>query len=676
MSNMDMLKDQVILSVKGNNNIKDNSNLNDVISQYVNDLTHALTDSFNNNGAFQTGKSTSGNCCMSLLKFNHFSIKNLMEKGISLNNYLTLIKTFRNAYKSLIENADWTDHNKQIISLFSENCFEELEFGLTQEWIDSVHKQRSQNMVPIRKGLITDRNIYFEIFENIISPIILLDSDNQIINFNLAASCLFTDLKTKTPLYPIGSSTESPFEPMRELLTHFITSELKHFNFETYMNSSKGKRYFKVILKKLTNENGLFSGTITMLEDLTTYKEAEENLKVAKLKAEEADELKTAFLANMSHEIRTPMNAILGFTELMLNSSHSSRERNEFLQLIRKSSNDLLTIIEDIIDIAKMESKQLKIKYKACKPFETLNDLYVLFNETLRRYGIHKDIELILKVEETDQDVLLFTDTERLKQVLSNLLNNAIKFTTRGYIEFGYKLINETSVFFFVRDTGEGIPEEMKSRIFDRFVQLEHHSDKNHRGAGLGLAICKNIINLMGGEIWVESIENKGSEFYFLIPRRNVPKEYLREKLAGKTENIQESELKNRSILIAEDDEINFIYLKEILKNYEVNILHSKNGLETIDIAESTDHIDIILMDIKMPLVDGIEAANYISQIRPEIPIIAQTAFAMNGDEKKCLEAGCCAYITKPVDPQKLLKTILKFISPTETISQTHEIVK
>ena len=678
MSSKDLLNDLILKRVKTYRKLADISYLHNIIRQFVQELTHTLADTFNPKAFYQDQNSLPaiGNGGSGRIISDLSSIKKLMDQGISLNTYLLLIRAYRDVYKDLLDKASWSTNDRQLILLFSENCFEVLEYSVTEKWIECIRDLDSRKPEPVWDRPVLEENTYLEVFENIYAPIILLDAENLIVNYNLAASCLFIDLKVKSPFFTIKVENDSSGKPIHDQLEIFVNSELRHFNFDTYINCAKGQRYFKVIFKKLVNEYNLFSGVIVMMEDLTSYKQAEKNLNEAKLRAEEADQLKTAFLANMSHEIRTPMNAILGFTELMLNSNYSSKERKEFLQLIRTSSSDLLTIIEDIIDIAKMESKQLKIKYKACNPFETLSDLYVLFNESIRRLRLHKDLKLILDVAEADRDILIFTDTERLKQVLSNLLNNAVKFTSKGSIEFGYKLINEASVFFFVRDTGEGIPEAMKSKIFDRFVQVERHSDKNYRGAGLGLAICKNIINIMGGEIWVESVENKGSDFYFIIPRRNVPEELLKEKHIGNSEYIHDVDLRKRSILIAEDDEINFIYLKEILRKYEITIYRARNGLDAINIAETTENIDVILMDIKMPLVDGLEATSYISRIRPEIPIIAQTAFAMNGDEKKCMEAGCCAYVTKPVDPQNLLKTILKFLSPKQTAAETHEITK
>jgi two-component system, chemotaxis family, CheB/CheR fusion protein len=267
---------------------------------------------------------------------------------------------------------------------------------------------------------------------------------------------------------------------------------------------------------------------------------------------------------------------------------------------------------------------------------------------------------LILNVNADYKHLHLFTDSERLKQVISNLINNAVKFTDEGFIEYGFNLIGKDQLLFFVRDSGMGIPETMRDKIFDRFYQLEEHQQKNHGGAGLGLAICKNIISLLGGSIWLESQVNEGSCFYFQIPIREVPNDLK----ASSVENNGKfkPDWKNKRIVVAEDDQINFVYIQEVLIRCGAQVIHAKNGMEAIDIVEIENKIDLILMDIKMPEIDGLEASRYISKARPEVPIIALTAFAMEDDKPKCLKAGCVDYISKPVEKEELYTIIDKYI--------------
>jgi two-component system CheB/CheR fusion protein len=307
-----------------------------------------------------------------------------------------------------------------------------------------------------------------------------------------------------------------------------------------------------------------------------------------------------------------------------------------------------------------MESKQLKIKYKDCQPYKLLSGLYPVFNDSLRRMGIQDDVQLILNVNADYRHLHIYTDAERLKQVISNLVNNAIKFTDTGFIEYGFKLWDRDQLKFFVRDSGIGIPEKMKDKIFDRFYQLEEHQQKNHGGAGLGLAICKNIINLLGGTIWMESDVEEGSCFYFQIPIRDVPEKL--KSISQIKNDISKPNWSNKRIIVAEDDHINFVYIQEVLSRCGAKVIHAKNGTEAIDLAELGNRIDLILMDIKMPEIDGLEASRYISKARPEVPIIALTAFAMEGDKSKCLRAGCIDYISKPIKKKELYTIVDKYI--------------
>jgi CheY-like chemotaxis protein len=297
-----------------------------------------------------------------------------------------------------------------------------------------------------------------------------------------------------------------------------------------------------------------------------------------------------------------------------------------------------------------------------------VSDLKEVFKETLRRYGTADDVQLLLKVDEPLHDLTIVTDGERLKQVLNNLMNNAAKFTTRGFIEVGFTLNPSNILTFFVRDTGPGIPPEMKERIFERFYQLENSKTENSGGAGLGLAICRSIIQLLGGHLSVESESGKGSVFTFQIPFKKVdqlPKTYRESQRV-----LKETDYPNFvgiSILVAEDDEINYFFLNQLLEKTGAKIRWAKNGQEAISFIEAGEKIDLVLMDIKMPLVDGLEATRTILQHRPELPVIAQTAFALEGDQTKCLEAGCKAYITKPVNRQKLYSLLEKYLRKSIT---------
>lgn len=500
------------------------------------------------------------------------------------------------------------------------------------------------------------------IFKNIDLPISVLDNNNTILCFNSEMKSLFPTVRIGDRVFSWKFENEEEKSDLLQSYNRFIISDKIVFNRDICFTTSKGRLFFRINCKKYSGEINDPEAVILMLENLTEYIRINNDLQQAKLNAEEADRLKTAFLANMSHEIRTPMHAIIGFTELLLNSNYTQQERNEYLELIRRSSNDLFNIIEDLIDIAKMESNQLKIKYKDCQPYKILSGLYPVFQESFRRNGIQNDVKLILNVNLNDKALHFFSDGERLKQVVSNLMNNAIKFTERGFIEYGFKCIDNNQLLFHVRDSGSGIPEKLREKIFNRFYQVEIHQQKNIGGAGLGLSICRSIVELLNGKLWLESEENKGSCFYFQIPMLEIPANWEMNLSPSGSETSKKPDWNNKRILVAEDDPINFVYIKEVLTGCGARVLHAKNGIEVIDMAETENKIDLILMDIKMPEIDGLEASRYISKVKPEIPIVALTAFAMEGDKHKCLKAGCTDYISKPIENDQLYEIIEKYI--------------
>jgi PAS domain S-box-containing protein len=381
-----------------------------------------------------------------------------------------------------------------------------------------------------------------------------------------------------------------------------------------------------------------------------------DELKNAKEKAEESDKLKSAFLANMSHEIRTPMNAILGFATLIRNRVLSEEKRRDYIDLINANCRQLLHIITDIIDISKIEAGQIAIINKNFLLNKLLNDLYLNYNNQIE--VMHKPIQLVVKPGFKNEESAVFTDKVRLEQILSNLLSNALKFTDKGVIEFGYNIDRRRDIVFYVRDTGIGMTEEEQKIIFDRFRQVSTSFNKMYGGTGLGLSISKGLSEKLGGKIWVESKPDKGSCFYFNIPYKpginfEKPKEIdysVEYNWAGKT------------ILIAEDEEVNFSLLETILIPTGACVLRAKTGMEAIEKCQTDKRINLVLMDIKMPDLDGIEATKRIKDDRKGLPIIAQTAYAMSTDEENCLKAGCDDYISKPLRIDDLLKKIDHYI--------------
>ncbi len=362
----------------------------------------------------------------------------------------------------------------------------------------------------------------------------------------------------------------------------------------------------------------------------------------AKEKAEESDRLKSAFLASMSHEIRTPLNSIIGFSDILAEKANDP-ESITYANLINKQNNLLLQLINDIIDFAKVEAGVLEIINSTFDLNKMINELYLIFKSKCKN-----GITLIPKT--LDAELFIFSDLQRIKQIFTNLISNAIKFTEKGSITFGYEIDEKSEIRCFVCDTGIGIPYDQQEKIFERFTKLNSFT----QGTGLGLSIVKNIVELMEGTHWLCSELNKGSSFFFKIPFKIKENDNFEKE---KDENIKALNT-GGIILIAEDDDSSFLYLKKMMPLRDINILRVNNGIEAVKACLKNKNICLVLMDIKMPLLDGYEATKQIKFIRPQLPVIAQTAQALKGDEYIARAAGCDGYIAKPYSKKKLFKLI------------------
>ena len=387
----------------------------------------------------------------------------------------------------------------------------------------------------------------------------------------------------------------------------------------------------------------------------------EENLMKSKEQAEESDRLKSAFLANMSHEIRTPMNAIMGFSQLMEAEELSAVNRRKFARTIRQRTEDLLQIINDILDISRIESGSLQISEHPGLVIDLLEETREFFrsrNESIAGKNVTFHIKSSLTLEQNR----IMADFQRLRQVLVNLVDNACKSTENGSIEIGCLLNDENYLQFYVRDTGIGIAAENLVAIFERFRQVDSGDMKTRKGGtGLGLSISKGIIELMKGRIWVESQPGKGSTFSFAIPFNPVSEEVLiPETLKPGIYNWHD-----RTILLVEDVAYNTEYLSSLLLATKVNLILAKDGVTALEKFYLHPEINLVLLDIRLPDITGFELAQTIHNKRKELGIIAQTAYASPGDRQKCLDAGCHAFITKPINPKKLFEAIDHFFNPT-----------
>ena len=392
--------------------------------------------------------------------------------------------------------------------------------------------------------------------------------------------------------------------------------------------------------------------------DITERKKIESELIKSKEKAEESNRLKTEFLHNMSHEIRTPMNGILGFTQLLDDAYLTDKKRTHFVNIIQNSGRELLHIIDDILEISKLETKQVSVVESEVCINDTFFELFSIFDLKAKEQGI----SLYFKKGLLDAESTIYTDKVKLNKILSNLLENALKFTSRGYVAFGYSLKkNNTLLEIYVKDTGIGIEPEKQKIIFERFSQAEKKISRKAGGLGLGLSIAKENAELLDGEITVESGLTDGATFTVTIPYKPV----VKKKVVKKDGGSLKKEIPKCTILIAEDEEVNFLFLEILLIDklrVPCKILHAIDGVEAVEMCKKDPNIDLVLMDIKMPKMNGYDATKEIKKMRPELPIVAQTAYSTREDMKKAIDAGCVEFITKPINKDILNKIIGKYL--------------
>ena len=406
------------------------------------------------------------------------------------------------------------------------------------------------------------------------------------------------------------------------------------------------------------------------MRDITDKKNYEKELVKAREKAEESDRLKTAFLANISHEIRTPMNGILGFADLLKSPDLTHAEQNDFIDIIKKSGDRLLNLINDIVDISKIEAGLMELNITESDIHLQTKYIYSFFKHQAESKGL----QLLCKNGLSSKEFFIKTDREKLYAILTNLVKNAIKFTDRGSIEFGYNIVetdnylslhtdnpetdnaetdNYLSLRFYVKDTGVGIPLNRQKAIFDRFIQSDIADKRAFQGTGLGLTIAKSYVEMLGGKLWVESEEGLGSTFYFTVPYTVMPKVKTNENagflFAGKLDLN-----KKLKILITDDDETSQMLLSIALKEIKKEVLKAGTGFEAIEACQKNPDIDLVMMDIKMPGMDGYEATRQIRKFNSKVVIIAQTAYAFSTDREKSIAAGCNDYLPKPVNYKTL----------------------
>ena len=396
--------------------------------------------------------------------------------------------------------------------------------------------------------------------------------------------------------------------------------------------------------------------------NITERKISDEKLKNAKEKAERSDKLKSAFLANMSHEIRTPMNAIIGFINLLGDQDISQEQKEEIIELAQSSSSDLLNILNDIIDISKIEADELSVNKTLSYVNEVLSEIFKVYSKNFD-LNSKENLKLTLDLESNSERIAIFTDNARFRQIINNFINNAIKYTNSGEIKFGYKQITTGGrklLKFFVKDSGEGIPEDKIDYLFDRFNRIDESRQKTLKGTGLGLSISKKLVEILGGSIGVESQQGVGSEFYFTLPYQLLDKPFEtneKEKLIRNTINWGD-----KTILIVEDTSSNYYLVENYLKSTHINLVWAKTGKEALDLFKNETYFDLVLMDIQLPGINGYEATKLIKAHYTNIPVIAQTAYALSGEREHSISEGCDDYISKPIKKEVLIEILKKHL--------------
>ena len=466
------------------------------------------------------------------------------------------------------------------------------------------------------------------------------------------------ELMGKNP--KIFSSGEKSKEEYVELWSTIKAGNV--WNGEFHNKKKNGELYWEsAIISPIFDDLGSITHYLGIKEDITAKKQLLDELIAAKGKAEESDRLKSAFLANMSHEIRTPMNGILGFADLLKEPNLSGEEMLEYIEIIEKSGARMLNLIDEIVDISKIEAGLMEVHIRDTNINKQIEYIYKFFKAEVESKGM----KLTYNVGFPEKELIIAIDNEKLYAILINLVKNSIKYSFEGTIEFGYSFVvidNQTYLQFFVKDTGIGIPEQRQDAIFERFIQADIGDKRAFQGAGLGLSIAKAYVEMLGGKIWVDSTEGQGSVFYFTIPYQVGPEEnivannaFIADEMPPKINTIK--------LLVVEDDEGSSLLIKTFINKFCKEILFASDGFESVEICRNNPDIDLVLMDIKMPVMNGYEATREIREFNKEVIIIAQTAYALTGDKKKALDAGCNDYITKPFKKLNINELIQKYFA-------------
>ncbi len=559
-------------------------------------------------------------------------------------------KFMRNMYESIIgnkkfqEEVHWVERDRHL--MFSAFSLHNDHFAI---WVQDLTDEKLEFLA---------RQHLAAIVESSDDAIYSISTEGEIISWNHGAELFYGYTADEILGKNISVLDDNPENVHIELIRKVRNGE-KLKNVELIQKTKWG-RSIPVSLTKspVLNERDEVIAISDIVKDMTQIREREEELIRSREKAAEAGRLKTAFLQNVSHEIRTPMNSILGFTEILKNRLDEN-ENVRFINAIDQGGKQLIHLIDDIMDVSRIESGELVLEKTNFKLEKLLRQIRNQFEGVLKS-GHKEDLKLNLVLPQKEKSTIIYSDKFRLQQILINLLSNAFKYTDSGSIEFGYRDQGDNEILFFVSDTGIGIREENLRKIFERFSRVHENSQKVVRGTGLGLAIANGLTGLLGGRIWCESKENEGSTFFFTIhyddfvEEDGIPDEVQSEKL-------EIPDLNGKKILITEDDNFSFEMIKLLLSPTNVTILHASDGFEAMEMFEN-NYFDLIMLDIQMPFMDGYQVLKKIREKNKRVPVIALTAYAMPEDKRKSMKAGFNEHLTKPINSRKLFNMFKCFI--------------
>jgi PAS domain S-box-containing protein len=524
-----------------------------------------------------------------------------------------------------------------------------IEFLLDMTQLISDITFQKMELMELNEALIISEERYRLVLENSMDAILLTSPDGKIISANNAACNMFRGTEEEICCEGRSGLVDND-DPRLKVLLEERDRTGKAKGELTMIRKDGSKFPVELSTSVFPDHTGSLRSSM-IIRDITERKLTEAQLIISKEKAEESDRLKTAFLQNMSHEIRTPMNAIMGFSGLLKHNFDNREKLEQFANIINQRSNDLLDIINDILDIAKIESGQLQVNIEECNINDLFAELQSIFTGYQNRSGKQ---HIRLDFQKYNGPDIIFTDRVKLKQIMINLISNAIKFTEEGSVTAGCRIGENSELVFYVSDTGIGIPPEKQTFVFERFAQLNQNPGKIVGGTGLGLPIAKGLVNLLGGEITVNSGPGKGSSFSFTIATQ--PGQPGVQKKA-EPYAAEEKEMKGKTILIVEDDLFNAGYLNEVLSGKGLKTIHASTGEQAVEISKKHP-VDLILMDIRLPDIDGYESTRRILREKPQLKIIAQTAYAFSDEKEKALNAGCIDYLSKPTKEDVLLSVL------------------